>query len=78
MSAPRAIGVDCGGTKILAGVVGRDGTVDRRHTVPTPTSSEEDLLEALEGVVETLLGEDVAAIGMGVPSQIDQRTGRAV
>ena len=78
MSAPRAIGVDCGGTKILAGVVGRDGTVDRRHTVPTPTSSEEDLLEALEGVVETLLGEDVAAIGMGVPSQIDQRTGKAV
>lgn len=70
--------MDCGGTKILAGVVGRDGTVDRRHTVATPTSSEEDLLEALEGVVETLLEEDVAAIGMGVPSQIDQRTGRAV
>jgi glucokinase len=78
VSAPRAIGVDCGGTKILAGVVGRDGTVDRRHTVPTPTSSEDDLLEALERVVETLLSEDVAAIGMGVPSQIDQRTGRAV
>ena len=78
MSASRAIGVDCGGTKIHAGVVGRDGTVDRRHTVPTPVSSEEDLLQALEEVVESLLGEDVAALGLGIPSQIDQRTGRAV
>jgi glucokinase len=78
VSAPRAIGVDCGGTKIHAGVVGRDGTVDRRHTVPTPVSSEEDLLQALEEVVESLLGEDVAALGLGIPSQIDQRTGRAV
>jgi glucokinase len=78
VSASRAIGVDIGGTKILAGVVGRDGTVDRRHTLPTPVSSEEGLLEALEEVVEHLLGEDVAALGLGVPSQIDQRTGRAV
>jgi glucokinase len=78
VSASRAIGLDLGGTKILAGVVGRDGTVDRRATVPTPVSSEDDLLEALEGVVESLLGDDVAAVGLGVPSQIDQRTGRAV
>ena len=32
-----AIGVDLGGTKILAGVVARDGSMVRRHERPTPT-----------------------------------------
>jgi glucokinase len=78
VTASRAIGVDLGGTKILAGVVDRDGTVHRRETLPTPVSSEDALLTALEEVVESLLGDDVAALGFGIPSQIDQRTGRAV
>lgn len=78
MSASRAIGVDLGGTKILAGVVDRDGTVHRRQTRRTVTSSQEALLEALDEVVEALLDEDVAALGFGICSQIDQRSGRAV
>lgn len=78
MSASRAIGLDLGGTKILAGVVGRDGIVHRRQSLPTPVTSEEELLTTLEGVVESLLGEDVAAVGFGIPSQIDQRSGWAV
>ncbi|HEX7256399.1 MAG TPA: ROK family protein [Gaiellaceae bacterium] len=78
MSASRAIGVDLGGTKILAGVVDRDGGVHRNCTRPTVVSSQDELLAALEEVVESLLGEDVAALGFGIPSQIDQRTGRAV
>ncbi|HEU6446803.1 MAG TPA: ROK family protein [Gaiellaceae bacterium] len=78
MSAPRAIGVDLGGTKILGGVVGRDGVVHRREGRPTPVSSEEELLAELDDAVEALLGDDVAALGFGIPSQIDQRTGHAV
>ena len=78
MSASRAIGVDLGGTKILAGVLDRAGTVHRQHTRPTPVSSQDELLAALDDVVEDLLGEDVGAIGFGIPSQIDQRPGRAV
>ena len=35
MSEPRVIGVDLGGTKVLAGVVDRDGTV--HETVERPT-----------------------------------------
>lgn len=78
MSAPRGIGVDLGGTKILAGVVGRDGEVVRRVSEATPVSSQDELLRALDSVVEALLGDDVAAIGFGIPSTIDQRSGRVL
>jgi glucokinase len=76
--AQRAIGVDVGGTKILAGVVDRQGKVARREERQTPVSSQDDLLSALDVVVESLLDDDVAALGFGLPSTIDQRTGRAV
>lgn len=74
----RAIGVDLGGTKILAGIVGRDGTIGRTAEVPSPTDSEEALLGALDEVVAGLLEEGVAAIGYGVPCNLDRRTGRAL
>jgi glucokinase len=74
----RAIGVDVGGTKILAGHVSRDGTIGRRTEIPSPTASEEELLAALDEVVEGLLEDGVAAVGYGVPSNLDRRTGRAL
>ena len=78
MTASRAIGVDLGGTKILAGVVDRDGRVDRREERQTPVASQDELLEGLDSVVESLLGDDVVALGFGIPSTIDQRAGRAI
>jgi glucokinase len=71
------IGVDLGGTKILAGVVDRDGRVERRREHPTPVTSPDDLLDGLDAAVSELLDDDVAAIGVGIPSPIDQRSGRA-
>jgi len=73
----RVIGVDLGGTKILAGVVGRDGAVERRREWPTPVDSLESLLAGLDEAVEDLLGDGIAALGFGLPSRVDQRTGRA-
>jgi glucokinase len=78
VSAPRVIGVDLGGTKILAGVVDRDGTVVARHEVPTPTSSEADLLEGLVAAIEPLAREGVEALGFGIPSILDRASGRAL
>jgi glucokinase len=74
----RVIGVDLGGTKILAGIVDRDGTVERRRELPTPLDSQDELLQGLAGAVEDVLEEDVAALGFGIPSTIDQRSGKAV
>jgi glucokinase len=70
--------VDVGGTKILAGVVDREGKVSRSQERPTPVSSQQELLAGLDETVESLLDDDVEAIGFGLCSTIDQRAGRAV
>ena len=44
MRTTRVIGVDLGGTKILAGIVERDGTVVHHRETPTPLESQEALL----------------------------------
>ena len=77
MDGKRVIGVDLGGTKILAGIVDRDGRVERHRENPTPVASQEELLAGLDSAVEELLDDDIAALGFGIPSPIDQRTGRA-
>lgn len=77
MDGKHVIGVDLGGTKILAGIVDRDGHVERRREHPTPTGTQAELLAGLDDAVEELLDDDVVALGFGVPSPIDQSTGRA-
>jgi glucokinase len=76
----RAIGIDVGGTKILAAVVSGDGSVGALLERQTDVSSEHALLAMLDGIVEELRdGDDlIAALGFGLPSRIDQRRGRAV
>ena len=78
MNEKRVIGVDLGGTKILAGVVDREGHVEHRREHRTPTASEGELLAGLDEAVEELLTDEIAALGFGIPSPIDQRTGRAL
>jgi glucokinase len=74
------IGVDLGGTKIAAGAVDRRGAVTARIERPTPTSSEDELLRALDELVESISQDvgGVEALGFGIPSTIDQRSGLAV
>jgi glucokinase len=73
------IGVDVGGTKTLAAVVTRDGTIETRIDRSTDVSSQDALLAGLDAMVEELRGgNEVAALGFGIPSRIDQRRGRAV
>jgi glucokinase len=76
----RVIGVDVGGTKTLFALVAPDGTIEARVERPTITSSQDALLEELDGGVEELRSAhpEVAAIGFGIPSRIDQRLGRAI
>jgi glucokinase len=78
MSASHVIAVDLGGTKLAAGLVDRDGAVVRRAVEPTDGTSEEALLSQLEDVIAGLADDGPAALGVGVPSTIDQRSGSAV
>jgi glucokinase len=75
----RVIGVDVGGTKTLGAVVTHAGAIERRLERPAEPSSEKALLASLDGLIEELrAGAEVAAIGVGIPSRIDQRRGRSI
>jgi glucokinase len=78
MDGPRVIAIDLGGTKLLAGVLDEEGVVVKRTVRPTQVGSQEQLLDELDDAIAELLGEDIRAIGVGLPSTIDQRQGRAV
>jgi glucokinase len=79
VEATHVIGVDLGGTKILAGVLDREGRITHETQRPTPVSSTEDLLAGLEETVaEVLAAGGISAIGVGIPGTIDQRAGRVV
>ena len=78
MTTPRVIGVDVGGTKILAGVVEPDGTVPARHEIRTPTGSQEELVAGLVEAVQAVAGEGTAAVGFGIPARVDRHTGVAL
>lgn len=79
----RVIGIDLGGTKLAAGVVGGDLTVHHRALRSSRGESQEAVVEMIVEVVEELRQESeddapVEAVGLGIPSLIDQQHGSAV
>ena len=77
MTDQNVIAIDLGGTKLAAGVVDREGVVVRRTMHRTELSSQERLVAQIDSAIDELLTDDVGALGVGVPSLIDQRAGRA-
>jgi glucokinase len=75
------IGVDLGGTKLLAGAVDAGLAVHHRTNRPARGLDQPELVEmvahAVQGV-RTAVGGDVAAVGFGIPCTFDTRTGMAV
>lgn len=79
MSRSSYIGIDLGGTKAVGALL-VDGQLENQESLKTRGLTREELMGALDGLVRDLLDErpDVAAIGLGIPSQIDQGKGIAV
>ena len=73
MPKSHVIGVDLGGTKVLAGIVDADGTVHQTVERPTVTTSQAALLDELAELVRELPHDDVEAVGFGIPSRIDHQ-----
>ena len=71
------IALDLGGTKLAVGIVDREGVVVRRTQHPTDTTHQDALLEQIGRAIEELLDDRIGALGVGIPSLIDQRAGRA-
>jgi glucokinase len=75
------IGVDIGGTKLLAGVVGPGLEVHHRTQRTVAGLDQPALLDVAVGAIEELrqvAASEIGAVGFGIPSMIDQRTGRAL
>jgi glucokinase len=70
------IGLDVGATKILAGLVDRDGVVVADRRTATPGASQEDALAAMDAAVEELLDDRVVALGYGIPANLERGTSR--
>ena len=81
MAAGSVIGVDLGGTKLLAGAV--DGRLDVRHRAHRVARGLEqaDLLESIvDAVAETVRAAQgpVHGVGFGIPSLVDRARGTSV
>jgi glucokinase len=78
-SDPNVIGVDVGGTKVAAARV--DGSDCVAHVEqPTHLDTSDGLIEQIEAVVRDVIDKEgePAAVGVGLPSQIDFATGTVV
>jgi glucokinase len=71
------VGVDVGGTKILAAAAREPGCIVQRKRRPTPRRGAEQIVQAVTGAVQDVLeaaeaaAADVTAIGVGVPGVVD-------
>lgn len=79
------IGVDLGGTKLLAGAIEVSGHVRRRDYRIAPVTEDPDaVLGFVATAIEQLIadatadGAEVSAVGIGIPSLVDQARGIAV
>ncbi|WLQ39809.1 ROK family protein [Streptomyces laculatispora] len=71
------VGLDLGGTKIAAALIGADGTVLARHSRPTPArDGATAVLDALAAAAaEVDPGRSAAVLGIAAAGVIDPRTG---
>jgi glucokinase len=81
MPGRRTIGVDMGGTKLLAGAVDTRLSVHYRAQRTLTGLDQSAVLDlAVQAVQEVRqeAGDEIAAVGFGIPCLMDQRTGRGV
>ena len=72
----RFIGVDVGGTKVSVAVL-ESGRLSEPHVEPTDLSDRDALLDQLVRMIGEKAGdEEIAAVGLGVPSVVDWENGR--
>ncbi|MEA2124611.1 MAG: glucokinase, partial [Solirubrobacteraceae bacterium] len=78
MIAGQFIGVDVGGTKVAAALLER-GEPGESHIVPTELASADALIDQIVEAIDSVReagGDDVRAVGIGVPSVVDFHSGR--
>lgn len=76
------IGIDLGGTNIAAGIVGADGSIAYKESVPTNASrAAEEIVNDIISLCKSVMsrsGGDIEGIGIGCPGTIDSKSGVVV
>jgi glucokinase len=75
------IGVDLGGTKLLAGAVDADLAIHHRTNRPVYGLDQNGLVQMIADAVQeirTAVADEIGAVGFGIPCTFDARTGKAV
>ncbi len=79
MSQPKhkkIIGVDLGGTKVLAGLVDGDKIIKKKYDLlPLNPSNNEDIILKVIEVIDFVYDDSVEGIGIGIPSLVDRENG---
>jgi len=81
VAAECTIGVDLGGTKVLAGVLDADLGIRSRVRHEVAGLSRPDLIDVIVATVEEArrgVADEPVAVGIGVPATFDHSTGRVV
>ncbi|MBW3659310.1 MAG: ROK family protein [Actinobacteria bacterium] len=71
MSGAVAIGVDVGGTKLVAATVAEDGTILERRRQSTPAGDGEQVLRTVLEIVEALDDAGELPVGVGIAAIVD-------
>ena len=71
----QAVGVDVGGTKILAVRIARDGEVQARAGAETPAEDQEATLVAMVEAARAIMAPEVLAVGVGAAGIVDVANG---
>ncbi len=69
------VGIDIGGSSTSAVAVEPDGRIVGRHQIKTVVEGGRQMVSSALAAFAALEVEDCAAIGVGVPGQVDPRTG---
>jgi len=70
------IGVDLGGTKVAAGLVNGSKIIKQKYSlIPNQSENEQDIIDTIIEVIDSVYTKDVEGIGIGIPSLVDREKG---
>lgn len=74
-----AIGVDLGGSHVMAAVIGEDGVIQSRHEQDLDDHAVEAVMKAVEATIDAAIADvkdkSIVGIGIGSPGNIEPRSG---
>ncbi len=72
----KIIGVDLGGTKVVAGLVDDSKILKQKYSlIPNKSENKQDIIDVIIDVIDSVYDKDIDGIGIGIPSLVDREKG---